>query len=128
MPTKADTVGLALRHLGILSVDEAVTADQIDYCGTILDAILAEKQSVWGVTFTWTSETVPAAAYISLAHWLAAEIAPHYEVVSPKPLKVAEARFRAYALPDDREDDRDLDDDGTVTDAEIATGEEAEYF
>jgi len=122
MATKSEVVGAALRRLGILSVDETVSADQIGYCGDVLDALLSELQSLWGVTFSWTVATVPAAGFLPLSYLLAAEVAPHYMVNPPETPGRSMARFRAYALPDDRDDRRDTNDDGIVSADEETAG------
>lgn len=125
--TQLDVVAMAHRRLGILATDEVPTADMDDYASDTLEALFEELQVSHGMSFTWTLATVPEAAFLPLSYLLATEIAPHYEVPSESRAK-AMGRLRAYQFPDDREDSRDLDDDGTVTDAEAAAGKRAEYY
>lgn len=125
--SKREIVALALRHVGVLASDEQPSADQYDYAGDVLDAVFAEENAVQGWGFTWDTDTVPDGAAMGLSQLLAAEIAPHYMVPGP-PRSRGIARLRAFAFPDDRADPADLDDDGTVTDAERTAADYGAYF
>lgn len=125
--TRLDVVQQAHRRLGVLSADEEASADQIAFAGEVLDALFAEVNAVQGLGFTWDLASVPDAAFLALSGLLATEIAPHYEIAS-EPRSRAMARLRAYALTDDRADWRDLDEDGTVSDAEAAAAERSLYY
>ena len=125
--TKREVVSLALRQLGVLAADEQASADQFNYAGDVLDAVFAEENAVQGWGFVWTMNAVPDGAALGLAQLLAAEIAPHYMVGSP-PRSRGIARLRAFAFPDNREDRADLDNDGTVTEAERTAAGYGAYF
>lgn len=119
---------MALRRLGVVASDTAASADDAAYTGDTLDALFLEIQNTQGITITWTLDATPDNAFLSLSYLLATEIAPHFEVQAPEPRSKAMGRLRAALIPDDRTDDRDLDEDGTVTDAEIEAGKRALFF
>ena len=125
---KRDVVNAAYRRLGILGDDEALTAEQIDYAGDVLTAIFNELQDAQGLTIAWTLSTIPDELHINLAHLLAVDIAPSYEIAPRESRGRALARVRADLAQDDRTDFRDLDEDGTVSTAEAAAGERAQYY
>lgn len=127
MATKRDVINTALRRVQVLAGDEPADADMYAYAGDLLDGIFAEVNSTQGMAFTWTLDDTPTAARLPLAYLLAVDVGPHYG----RPVEnrsVAMARLRAYAFPDDRTDSRDLDEDGTVTTAEIEAGKQAAYY
>ena len=79
-------------------------------------------------TFTaFDLDSTPQAALLPLSYLLATEIAPHYQVPS-EPRSRAMMRLRAYLFPDDREDRRDADEDGVISDAEEQAGKEAAFY
>ena len=126
--TRSDCVAMAHRRLGLLSVSRNVTADQIAFGGVVLDAVFEEVKELQGLAFAWTTDTVPDAVFLPLSYLLSVEIAPHYEVAPRDNRAQLIGRLRTYGFPDDRDDRRDLDDDGTITDAEIATDARAVYY
>lgn len=126
--TKSDVVAEAHRRLSVLSVDETPSADQDTYGGIQLDALFAELNAPpHSMGFTWTVETVPDAAFRPLAWLLASEMAAHYTVSGERRSR-AMARLRGYAFPDDRDDRRDTNDDGTVSEAESNAGLRAAFY
>lgn len=125
--TRLDVIQMALRRLGVIAADQAATADQEAFAGDTLDALFEEIKGTQGVTITWALSATPDAAFLPLSYLLAAEIAPHY-MVQAEPRSRAMGRLRAALISDDREDRRDLDDDGTVTDAEIAADQRAQFY
>lgn len=129
MATRADVIAGALRELEILSASEAPTAFHEAFVGGILDDAFAETVATQGLTFAWSPATddIPAAYKRSLVLLTAAEIAPHFMVQGPS-RSAAIGRLRALALPDDRADSRDLDEDGTVTEAEEDAAARAAYY
>lgn len=127
MPTRLDVIQTALRRIQVLSADEPADADMVAYAGDLLDGLFAEAKEVQGMAFTWTLDETPAAARLPLGYLLAVEVGPHYG----RPVErrsTAMARLRAYAFPDDREDVRDTDDDGLISEAEIEAGKRTAYF
>lgn len=126
--TRIEVVEAALRRLGVLASDEAITADEIEYSGQTLDALFAELQTSQGLTITWTIETVPDAAFLGLANLLAAEVAPHYARPSPTTRARGWMRLREALLADNRADRRDLDEDGIVTAEEASADARAAYY
>lgn len=127
MPNRLDVIQMALRRIKVLSADEAADADMFAYAGDILDALFAEVISVHGMAFTWTLDETPSAAFLPLSFLLAVEVGPHYNRPTER-RSTAMARLRAYAHPDDREDSRDTDSDGVITEAEEAAAARAAYF
>lgn len=126
--TKIEVISQANRILGLLSVDEVPTADQYAFAETVLDGLYAELNAVHNTGFTWSLvDEVPDGIFLPLATLLAVEIAPHYDIPAG-PRSAAIMRVRSFAFSDDRPDDRDYDDDGTVTDEEAAAAERALYY
>ena len=130
MATRLEIVQMAHRRLGILSTDEALTADQIDFGGDVLDALFAELPYTQGTSFAWALDATPAQFFLPLSYLLAAEPAfyEHYEVQPREPRSRAMMRLRAIAFPNDAVDRRDADEDGTITDAELAAGLRAAFY
>lgn len=126
--TKTDVVQMALRRLGVVASDTAASADDADFAGDTLDALFAEIQNTQGITITWTLDATPDNAFLPLSYLLAVEVAPHFMVQAPESRATAMGRVRAALISDDREDRRDLDDDGTVTDAEIEADGRSVYY
>lgn len=124
---RLDVIQHAHRILGILAADQEATADQEAYAGEVLDAVFAEVNTVEGLGFTWDLTAIPDEAFLGLSGLLASEIAPHYGLpAAPRSRSIA--RLRAYALPDDRADWRDFDEDGTVSTEEAAAAERSLYY
>lgn len=124
MPTKADIIRRAHRRLSIVSAEESVSADQEAYAADLLDDIHGEYSGT--MTF---SITTPSASYLRpLSDLLAVDLAPHY--MAPPPMSRAQAvmALRGALIVDDRDDSRDVDDDGTVTDEEAAAAKRAEFY
>lgn len=124
--TRAEVYTRSLRRLGVLAVDEDATVDMEAQAGAVLDALFEEVKASKAVT--WTLSEVPDNAFLALVDLLATEIAPDYEVPPRTSRSVAWQRLMGVIRPDDREDYRDTDDDGTVSDAEIDAGERARYY
>ncbi len=125
--TRLDCIAMAHRRIGVLSADEAPSADMESYAGDTLDALFDELKEVEKMSITWALSAVPSQAFLPLSYLLAVEIAPHYQVAS-EPRARAMHRMRAYAFPNDVEDSRDLDDDGTVSTDEVEEGKKALFF
>lgn len=126
MTTKADIMRMAHRHIRVLSADEALSADQEQYAEDVLDSLWAEVQAD-GVS-AGSVDAPSDALVLPMSHLLAAEIAPHYNRPSPLSRSRALARVRAALIVDDREDWRDADDDGAVSDDEALAGTRAAYY
>lgn len=126
--TSTDVISEALRRIRVLGVGDTAAGDDATTAKDALDALFAELNAVpHSMGFTWTVETVPDALYRPLAWLLAVDLADTYQEAA-EPRSRALLRLRAYAFPDDREDRRDLDDDGTVTAAEIEASARAAYY
>lgn len=126
MATRADILRLAHRRLAILAADEALSADQEAYSGDVLDLLVSEIADAQGIT---VSASAPDDGYVlALASLLAVDIAPHYLVAAPEPRSRAMMRLRAAVISDDRDDRRDVDDDGTISDAEADAGRRAAFY
>lgn len=126
--TLSEVVAQAHRRLAVLSVDEDPSADMVTYgeemAQSLLDELIAAPHSM---PFTWTLAEVPDAVYRPFAWLLAVDIAPNYQVASESRAR-AMGRVRAYAFPDDRDDRRDIDEDGIITDAEELAGKQAAFY
>lgn len=126
--SRLDCIEMAHRRLGVLATDDTATADQERFAGAVLDALFEEVKAMQGLGFTWTTSTVPDAAFLPLSYLLAVEIAPHYEIPPRDNRAALIARLRTYGFPDDREDSKDLDDDGTVTDEEADAAARGQFY
>lgn len=127
MPTKADVLRFAHRKLGVVSVDEALSADQEAYSSDMFDYMLAEIASVNGVSATIDPLNIAQAAVIPLAGLLAVELGQHYDIpTEPRPRALL--RVTAYFTPDDSTDRRDTDLDGVVSDDEAIAGLRTVYY
>ena len=126
--TRNDVINMSLRRIQVLSADEPADADMHDFAGGILDGLFAEiKGDPHNLPFTWGLDETPEAAFLPLSYLLATEVAPHYNRPS-EPRSAALMRLRGYALPDDRTDSRDTDEDGVISEAEEAAGKRAAYY
>ncbi len=125
MATRADVIALAQRRLGILAADEQPDADSYEYCNDVLESVHGEVSAFF--SDVWDLDSVPDACAVPLANLLAVEVGPHY-AVQTEPRSRAWLRFRASVLVDDREDLRDLDDDGSVSTAEDAAWDRSVYY
>jgi hypothetical protein len=126
--TRLDVIHQALRHLGVLASDTDASADDAAYTGGALDTLFAEIQNTQGITVTWALDATPDTAFLPLSRLLAVEVADHFEVPPKESFARAMGRLRAALIPDDRDDRRDLDDDGTITEAEIAADKRAQFY
>lgn len=97
--TRLDVIARAHRVLGVLAVDEAPTADMVDYAGDTLDTLLEELTYSQNVFID--ADDVDDAAFVPLADLLASEISLHYGVNGPLRSR-AITRLRAYMIQDDR--------------------------
>lgn len=125
MATRADVIALALRRLGVVAADEAPDADAYAYCDRVLVSIYREMEEQ--VTMPFELSDIANQYLVPLANLLAVEVAQHY-AVQAEPRSRAWSRFRATIVDDDRPDLRDLDEDGTVSDAEAQAWGRAAYF
>ena len=125
--TRAEVITSALRRIGVVAEDEAASTAMETNAGEVLDTLFAEIEVSKDVT--WDLTTVPDEAFIALSNLLAADVAPLYPPAqAPYPRGVAWMRLMGIIRPDDREDYRDTDDDGTVSDAEADAGERARFY
>jgi hypothetical protein len=126
--TKLDVVTRAHRRLGVLAQDETLTADQIATGGEVLEGLVAELEAVQGLSLSWDADSVPDGVFLPMAYLLAVDLSPEYEVPPRDARARLIAQIRAYELPDDREDRRDMDDDGIITDSEADADARAVYY
>ncbi len=126
--TRLDVIQKALRHLSVIASDTNASADDEAYTGDSLDTLFEEIQNTQGITITWTLDETPNNAFLPLSRLLAVEVADHFTVPAPTSYANAMGRLRAALIPDDREDRRDLDEDGTVSDAEIEADKRAQFY
>lgn len=125
--TREQVIDLALKRLGVVAEDETASDAMAANVGDVLDTLFEEVAA--SKTLTWDLTAVPNNAYNALANLLAVEVAPQYPPVqAPYPRSVAWMRLMGIIRPDDREDGRDLDDDGTVDEDEADAGARALYY
>lgn len=126
--TSLDVITRAHRAAGVLATNESAENEMRAYGLESLTAIFDELQSGHGTAFAWTLETVPDGVFGALADALAATIAPHYGVAPTVSYARAIGRVRAFAFPNDVVDRRDVDESGTISEAEEAAGKRAAFY
>lgn len=77
MKSRKQVIERALRIIGVLAYDDALTADQEAEGGAVLDSIFARLDG-HEPPVTFGAEEVPEEAFMPLANLLAAYIAPEY--------------------------------------------------
>ncbi len=124
--TSLEVISRAHRRIRILAHDEPLTAEQKVLGDELLQTLYAELQTV--ATFPWTIDAVDDDCYLPLSFLLAVELAPEYNRPTPETRSRAWLRLMAVLRPDDREDRRDVDDDGVISDAEEDAGRRAAFY
>ncbi len=124
--TKIDIVTLALREIGVVSMDEAAQADDMQVWGDVLDAEFARIQVTEGFTWTFTTDTVPDALYVPFAWYLASFMTMYGRALPDR--RRAMAAIREHEHLDDRTDRADADADGTLSTAEQAVADRAAFY
>lgn len=93
--TREETALRALRLIGVVAQDEPATADQmrgaLDVLESLWAELLTEAPATWGL-----ATGIPPEAFVPLAQFLAAELAPEYGVAAP--MTRARAKLRLLAL------------------------------
>lgn len=102
MPTRRDVINRAYRFLGVVAEDEAMTADQEAFGGTLLDAIYDEIADETQPDFT--IEDVPNIAATHLAMLLAVDLSPAYNRQPPASRGKAMLRLMGSIRPDNRQE------------------------
>lgn len=100
--TRLDMIAMALRRLGVVASDEALTAEQHTFGSDMLESIYAELEDAAGDALTWDLDTVPDKSARLLANLLAVEFGPHYMVPPPETRGMAWLRLMGSVRPDDR--------------------------
>lgn len=126
MATKRDLIELAYRRCGVVAEDEPMTADQERIGSTILESAFEGLSAEAAVS--WDLTDIPTIAVLPLAMVLAHDLALHNSVAPRESRGRAVIRYLGVVRPDDREDDRDLDDDGLVSDEEADAAGRAVYY
>lgn len=126
MATRTDVIERAFRILGVKAEDEALTADQYANGGDVLDSLFAELENEYAIS--WTLDTTPDVSFQPLGLLLAVELAGEYGRPRPASRPAAWRRFMATVRSDNRDDFRDLDDDGSISTAEADAGLRALYY
>lgn len=97
-----------------------------------LAGLLAELTASQGLTYDWDTgadnDAIPDSLFLPLSYLLAVDIAAHYEIAPRDSRAAMIGRLRVQEFPDDREDSRDLDEDGTVDEAEAAAAQRAAFY
>lgn len=125
--TKLEVVTMALRRIRVLAGGEDANGDDFGDVGDTLDALFEELKDVHGMAFTWDLGAVPDNAFLPLSYLLAVEVAPMFNRPT-ETRNTAMMRLNAVAFPNDVDDRRDTDDDGTVSTDEATAGLAAAYF
>lgn len=126
--TKSELVAEAHRRIAILSVDEDPSTDQTTYGEASADSLFAELLAEpHTMGFTWDLDTIPDGVFRPLAWLLAVDLANHYQVAA-EPRSRAMGRVRAFAFTDDRDDRRDADEDGVISEDEEAAGLREQFY
>jgi hypothetical protein len=105
MPTRRDVIDMAYRRLGIKAEDQPLSADQMAFGGSVLDALWEEVRR-HAPDVMWPLADVPSQYFLPLAHVLAAELAPSFGVAA-RPRAVEFTRLLAAIRPDNRQTDDD---------------------
>lgn len=126
MTIRSEIINYAVRRLSLKSLHDSATAEQYAYASKSLDALFSELVDD-GLNVDWTPDTAPEAVRRPLGWLVAVDIAPQFSLAS-EPRSRAMGRLRAALFPDDRTDRRDLDGDGTVSEAEVNAGLQANYY
>lgn len=77
MKSRKEVIERALKILGVLAYDEALTADQEAEGGAVLDSIFS-KLNGQVPPATFELDSIPEEAFMPLANLLAAYVAPDY--------------------------------------------------
>ena len=126
--TRTEVIAEAHRRINVLSVDENPSQDMVAYGGAAADSLFEEVNGQpYNMGFTWDLSAIPEAAFRPFAWILGVDLAIHY-AVSAEPRSRAMQRLSAYAFPDDREDRRDIDEDGAISDDEALAGKQALFY
>ena len=126
MATRLEVIERAFRILGVKAEDEGLTADQYANGGDVLDSLFAELGNE--ATISWTLDTTPTMSFQPLAMLLAVELAGEYSAPKPTTRGLAWRRLMATIRSDNRDDVRDLDEDGTISDEEADAGLRSLYY
>lgn len=126
MATRLDLLTRSLRRIGVCGQGEEPDADMEQDAGAIADSLFAEIGA--DVSLSWDLDTIPEASFVPLSLLLACDLAGDYSLPAPMPRGTAWNRFMATVRSDDRPDSRDLDEDGTVSEAEANAGKRAAYY
>lgn len=121
----------ALRKLGVTGIPLEPDSYDMAEAKRAFQGILDELRGVHGGLTTWTATDTPDQVFLPLADLVANEIAPAYgpqKMAMAPPRSRALGRVRAYLHPNDIADERDADEDGTISEAEEAAGKRAAYY
>lgn len=126
--TTRDTVTAALRRIGVVAVDDPADAATYAVAEEIFEAFYAELPDEGFTTLT-DANAVPDKAFNAIVQMVAKDIAPQFGVDAPtQDWREGLRRLRRIYMPDDREEWRDVDEDGTVSADEAILGEQALYY
>lgn len=95
MKTRNDLVTRALRQASVVAMDEVPTASEYQNASDVMDGILTE------IGQPFTGDTIPDAAFVALANWLAKEVAPGFGMTDQERAR-AKLRLAASIAVDDR--------------------------
>lgn len=125
--TTLDIVTAAARRIGVAAVDVPLDAAIYEIGADRLTDIYAEIPD-HGITTLTDANAVPDKASEALIRLVATRMSSE-GLGNPYPGEVAGWRLlRQHYLPDDRDDPRDTDDDGTVTDAENEAFDRSAFY
>lgn len=101
--TKDDIIRHALMRLGVVAMDEPMTAQHLAHGAAVLASLVAEVGQERGLV-SLAPDVVPVAAQMPLANLLAVDLAPDFGLPAPDARGRAWVRLAATLRSDDRED------------------------
>lgn len=120
----AAIIDRALEELGVIGTGQQANNGDTARASSVLSSVKDTLSIEHGITVADTATDGLGAAVAKL---LAAEMAPSYGI-SYMPSSRAVMKVRSYVYSDDRENPADVDEDGTVTEAEADAYARAKYY
>ena len=127
--TSLDVITEAYENLGVAAEDVPLTAEQQAIGKRKLDALFAEFVAEGFTTLT-DVEAVPDVAFLGVAQMLEVELSGNRYGIprNSQDWRMGLRRLRRLLMPDNRVDQSDLDEDGTVTEDESDAYDRAQYY
>lgn len=117
---------MALRHLDVVGGEQPASADDLTYAKEALSEAESTLTVVHGLTLPDLETAADGLAH-ALSRLVAVYIGPAFNIPTETEAR-AVMRVRAYLTKDDRDDRRDTDEDGLVSDEEIDADLAAQFY